>query len=53
MKPSQLKLSKQFDLSYKSYGWTVSYLSGVWGGAPVANDFSVIHSKKKKHSVLY
>jgi len=48
MKPSQFKLSKQFNPSHKSYGGTVSvsFPSGVWGGAPAADDVGVIHSRK-------
>ena len=49
MKPSQLKFLKQFNPSHKSSGGTVSvsYPSGVWGGAPAADDFGVIHNRKE------
>ena len=49
MKPSQLKLLKQFNPSHKSNGGTVSvsYPNGVWGGAPAADDFGVFHSRKR------
>ena len=55
MKPSQLKLLKQFDPSRKSYGGTVSvsYPSWVWGGAPAANDFGVIHIRKEAFGAIY
>ena len=48
MKPSQIKLSKQFYPSHKSYGCKVRCPSGVWGGAPAADDSGVSHSKKKE-----
>ena len=54
MKPSQLKLLKQFDPSHKSYGSavSVSYPSGVWGGAPAADEFGVIHSRKEAFGAI-
>ena len=54
MKPSQFKLSKQFNPSHKRYGGTVSvsYPNGVWGGAPAAYDFGVIHSRKEAFGAI-
>ena len=58
MKPSQFKLSKQFNprlpaiKAIYSFTVSVSYPSGVWGGAPAADDFGVIHNKKEAFGAI-